>query len=160
VVLSIREPESWVKSIQSTIGAAMESPLVKFMTYLDSKMMGRWYGFATKVWTGYFTQDYNNGEVLKKRFFEHYDEIRAVVPKENLLEWRVQEGWEPLCKFLGKDVPSEPFPRINDGAEFAKDIGRILNGRFAITVKNGMVYIGPLVAVGIAAFFARSKGFI
>ena len=39
--------------------------------------------------------------------------IRGLVPKERLLEWSVDEGWEPLCKFLGKPVPNEPFPRVN-----------------------------------------------
>jgi hypothetical protein len=27
----------------------------------------------------------------------------------------VQEGWEPLCHFLGVDVPDEPFPHVNGG---------------------------------------------
>lgn len=24
------------------------------------------------------------------------------------------DGWEPLCNFLDKPVPSKPFPRVND----------------------------------------------
>ena len=39
--------------------------------------------------------------------------IRGLVPKENLLEWTPEDGWEPLCKFLGKDVPNKPFPHVN-----------------------------------------------
>jgi hypothetical protein len=35
------------------------------------------------------------------------------VPPERLLEWSAQDGWEPLCKFLGKDIPDEPFPHVN-----------------------------------------------
>ena len=27
--------------------------------------------------------------------------------------YNVKEGWEPLCKFLGVDVPSKPFPHRN-----------------------------------------------
>jgi hypothetical protein len=26
----------------------------------------------------------------------------------------VQDGWEPLCQFLGVPVPNEPFPRTNE----------------------------------------------
>jgi len=26
------------------------------------------------------------------------------------------EGWEPICKFLGKPIPKVPFPRLNDRA--------------------------------------------
>lgn len=32
-----------------------------------------------------------------------------------MLEFRPEMGWEPLCKFLGKPVPDEPYPRINEG---------------------------------------------
>ena len=39
--------------------------------------------------------------------------IRGLVPKERLLEWTVNDGWEPLCKFLDKPVPDEPFPHVN-----------------------------------------------
>lgn len=44
--------------------------------------------------------------------------IRGLVPKERLLEWSVEDGWEPLCEFLGKEVPGEKFPRTNDAAGF------------------------------------------
>ena len=36
-----------------------------------------------------------------------------MVPKENLLVWNVKDGWEPVCRFLGKDIPKQPFPIIN-----------------------------------------------
>lgn len=39
-----------------------------------------------------------------------------------LLEWQVQDGWAPLCKFLGKPVPPAdvPFPHTNERAETAR----------------------------------------
>jgi len=35
--------------------------------------------------------------------------------KGNFLEYNISEGlgWEPLCNYLGKDIPTEPFPRLN-----------------------------------------------
>ena len=27
----------------------------------------------------------------------------------------VKDGWGPICKILGKEIPNEPFPRANDG---------------------------------------------
>jgi hypothetical protein len=27
------------------------------------------------------------------------------------------EGWEPLCEFLGADVPDAPFPKVNSREE-------------------------------------------
>lgn len=35
------------------------------------------------------------------------------VPKEQTLVYDVREGWGPLCKFLGVQVPEEPFPRVD-----------------------------------------------
>lgn len=37
--------------------------------------------------------------------------------EERMLEWRVEHGLEPLYKFLGKDVPLQPFPRGNEPEE-------------------------------------------
>ena len=31
------------------------------------------------------------------------------------LVFSVEQGWEPLCKFLGVDVPNVPFPHANEG---------------------------------------------
>lgn len=30
--------------------------------------------------------------------------------KDRLLIFNPEDGWEPLCKFLGKDVPTTPYP--------------------------------------------------
>jgi hypothetical protein len=34
-------------------------------------------------------------------------------PKEKLLVWKIEDGWEPICKFLGKPVPEGPLPHKN-----------------------------------------------
>ena len=51
-------------------------------------------------------------------FARHNEQVRATIPAERLLEFRVSEGWQPLCAFLGCDAPDEPFPRVNDREEF------------------------------------------
>ncbi|KAF7548066.1 hypothetical protein G7046_g8802 [Stylonectria norvegica] len=34
-----------------------------------------------------------------------------------VLIWKAEDGWEPLCEFLGKEAPKdEPFPWVNDTA--------------------------------------------
>jgi hypothetical protein len=32
------------------------------------------------------------------RYREHISIIRGIVPKKRLLEWSVEDAWEPLCK--------------------------------------------------------------
>jgi len=39
-----------------------------------------------------------------------------------LLVFEPRQGWEPLCAFLGKDVPDGAFPHVNDTADFYKNI--------------------------------------
>lgn len=48
------------------------------------------------------------------RYGEHIEEVTAAVPPDRLLVYRVTEGWQPLCDFLGEPAPNEPFPRVND----------------------------------------------
>ncbi|CAD0098650.1 unnamed protein product [Aureobasidium mustum] len=54
----------------------------------------------------------------KQVYEDHIEELRRLVPPENLLEYNVKQGWAPLCEFLGKPIPDHPFPRVNDTKEF------------------------------------------
>ena len=46
----------------------------------------------------------------KSYYQEHNERVKNIVPKDRLLVWNVKDGWEPLCTFLGKDVPDKPIP--------------------------------------------------
>jgi len=59
---------------------------------------------------------------LEKQYEAHNDAVKRHVPKDKLLVFNVKEGWEPLCKFLGKDVPEVPFPNVNESAELKRAI--------------------------------------
>lgn len=54
----------------------------------------------------------------------HNAQVKACVPPSKLLVFNVREGWPPLCAFLGKEVPVEPFPYVNESAdlEFATKV--------------------------------------
>ncbi len=52
-------------------------------------------------------------------FEQHIAEVRYQVPPEKLLVYEVKEGWEPLCAFLGVEIPKgKPFPHLNDRDNF------------------------------------------
>src|SRR4051812_8385868 len=57
----------------------------------------------TFVWETFYAGFEANG---KRRFREYYEEVRCLVPRERLLEISVTEGWGPLCRFLGREVPT------------------------------------------------------
>jgi len=81
---------------------------------------------------------------------EHYAMIRRIMPKERLLEFELKDGWEPLCRFLGKDIPDVPFPRVND-TEHMKEHMRLVvwrGVRNALTKCVGWVVTGLLILLG------------
>ena len=48
----------------------------------------------------------------------HNAEVIRRIPADRLLLFDPTGGWEPLCRFLGVAIPSEPFPRTNARDDF------------------------------------------
>ena len=88
---------------------------------------------------------------------EHCDMVRGLVPKERLLEWSVQDGWEPLCQFLGKEVPDEPFPHANTAAGFKAREKQAIDLWFSQGFKN-LAKVGVVLAGAGAAYWFRRAG--
>ena len=71
----------------------------------------------------------DDGELVK--FYTAWNaRVRRRCPADRLLVFEVSQGWEPLCAFLGKAVPTDaagdplPFPRVNDTASFRRKFHR------------------------------------
>ncbi len=112
VILTLRDPESWFRSMQDTllseavrrhVGDAPVASLIRKMGLhasdprtLDRNHMISWY-------------------------HRHNDDVLAAIPADRLLVYRVSEGWGPLCGFLGRPVPSSAFPHVNSTAAFRKE---------------------------------------
>eukprot|EP00009_Paramoeba_aestuarina_P001022 CAMPEP_0201516584 /NCGR_PEP_ID=MMETSP0161_2-20130828/7880_1 /ASSEMBLY_ACC=CAM_ASM_000251 /TAXON_ID=180227 /ORGANISM="Neoparamoeba aestuarina, Strain SoJaBio B1-5/56/2" /LENGTH=257 /DNA_ID=CAMNT_0047913775 /DNA_START=144 /DNA_END=917 /DNA_ORIENTATION=+ len=59
---------------------------------------------------------------LGEQYEKHNKQVQEKVPEDRLLVFNVKEGWEPLCKFLGKPVPDQPFPRVNETKDIEKAV--------------------------------------
>ncbi|KAI4169527.1 MAG: hypothetical protein LQ346_008960 [Caloplaca aetnensis] len=116
VILNARPVDSWLRSMRSTIFAVHAWPSWKYLQYIDPKITGMWYPNRRLEWKIFCNHDY--GEPCREAFVKHYDHVRKVVPKQRLLEYELGSGWEPLCRFLGKEVPEGEFPRVNDAEGF------------------------------------------
>lgn len=77
---------------------------------------------------------------------EHCNMVRGLVPKERLLEWSVEDGWAPLCKFLGKPVPDEPFPHANAAAGWAGRESELAK-RYGLAAAQNVAVISAIMAV-------------
>jgi len=133
VILTVREPEGWIKSVRSTIfKRPWLDPSVLFMllglfpTYLGDPRhsQNKWpklmFAAAAKHKSKMMELQKAVSEDRGAEFFNEWSKhVEAEVPKDRLLKFHVKEGWGPLCKFLGVPEPDVPFPRVNSTNEFA-----------------------------------------
>ena len=113
VLLSVRDPEAWYKSMTNTIYQPMSEPAPldsPEIVRLQSEMIRK--SVLAETFDNLFEDKAHALEV----FTRHTQEVRDTIDPARLLVFDVREGWEPLCRFLDAAIPDEPFPRLNDTA--------------------------------------------
>jgi hypothetical protein len=118
VLHTTRDADAWFESTQATIF----NP-ANFERFKDDGPMADFFGAALGQVFGHtsdraFMIDY---------FHRHEAEVKATVPAERLLIYPVGSGWEPLCEWLGVEVPDEPFPSENSRADFVQRSEAMIN---------------------------------
>ena len=115
VLLSVRDPEAWYKSVNDTIYQPMKSPApdgAPELVRLQSEMARK--AILSETFDNRFEDKAHTIEVFQK----HNQAVRDAIDPARLLVFNVREGWGPLCRFLEAPIPDEPFPRLNDTATF------------------------------------------
>ena len=106
ILLTVRSAGSWYASMENTIipfmkdreSASVGNTLIRGLTF-DDKLEDRDHAMAV--------------------FEKNITDVQAAFSDDRLLTFNLGDGWEPLCLFLDKPVPDEPFPRTNaSGKEF------------------------------------------
>ncbi|KAF5702320.1 efflux pump antibiotic resistance [Fusarium mundagurra] len=149
VVIVQRKFEDWWPSFHSEILVSVFEA-----TWLQKFLAWHVLGFRAlhamrKILAGFFSVDEYSVEAItpdiaRKTYEEFYSNVRTAVPQERRLEYSLGDGWEPLCEFLGKDVPNVEFPRVNDRKTHSEDMERLM----AKLIRVSMGVLGPyLVAV-------------
>lgn len=64
--------------------------------------------------------EWDDPATMMAAYERHNAQVRQVVPQGRLLEWRVDEGWAPICQALGMAVPDGPFPWVNRRSEWVQ----------------------------------------
>ncbi len=122
VLLSVRDPEAWYKSMSDTLYPAMKSPVserVPELVRLQNEMARK--AILAETFDNRFEDKPYTIEVFKR----HNQEVRDTIDPARLLMFDVREGWAPLCRFLEVPIPDEPFPRLNDTASTQAMIQRM-----------------------------------
>jgi len=125
VLLSVREPEAWYESYAACLRATRELAMAGGPQLaaaedvaLDVLMMP-----DRPLWKDILDGSFERRDEALARFQRHNDEVSRTVPPERLLVFDVEDGWDPLCAFLGVAVPDVPFPHLNDCAELRARLG-------------------------------------
>lgn len=117
VIVTTRDVNSWHSSVMKTVDWRANDPELKAIAKFDWGA-GLYYPMLRKFWDHFFYGDFEHRG--KERFHEYYQEIRELVPPNNLLEYQVKSGWEPLCRYLREPVPDKPFPQSNTAEQFVQ----------------------------------------
>jgi hypothetical protein len=117
VLLTVRDPESWCDSFLATIRQGFPP----YDDEPDEKTAAFREVVAVTIMRHDLGDDVDDRGALIDAFTRHNAEVRAVVPRDRLVEYTVGDGWEPLCAALGVAVPDEPFPHLNDRAQWTHD---------------------------------------
>ena len=119
VILTLRDPESWFASVQKTILPAMQSHFD-----MEEGPHRRRAAMAYElIVRQVFSERMDDIDYATGIYDAYVADVRRAVPADRLLEYTVGQGWEPLCAFLGVDVPDEPFPLTNTTEQFRKRRG-------------------------------------
>ena len=106
------------------------------------------------VWTG---GDIQNRHKLRQAYLDHYAHIRRVVPKDKILDFKLKEdGFEKLCKFLNKPIPTkEQFPHINQPDNIIKMHRTLWWYLLAMVLLRFATYLAPFGVGACAIWFYR-----
>jgi hypothetical protein len=119
IVHTERPEDVWWNSFNGTIGKFFA--LFKGLD-LPPHIMEQFTLMHDWMIQGTFT-DFTDREAAIAAYRANNQKVRASIPDERLLVFRVADGWEPLCEFLEVPAPDMPFPHSNPKDEFWAHFG-------------------------------------
>jgi len=141
VVLNVRDPEAWYDSVIDTLWI-----IDQVLPWWFPKVMRQMHDDV--IWKRRFRGEFTDRAKAIEVYQAHLEDVRRSVPPQRLLVFNVNEGWQPLCAFLGKPVPENvPFPHLNDRVFFKRVILALRIGAWLVpaVVVAGLVWLGLVI---------------
>ncbi|CAN9085628.1 unnamed protein product [Alternaria alternata] len=150
VICTIRDPDAWIKSME-VVQNASTMWFLRFVLFPVPGM--RYFVDFIDGLRDQWIYLYGRGEPVTAETYEkHIAYLKRVVPEDRLVFFNVKDGWEPLCKVLGKEVPQNiPFPRINDG----EAIDRLAKRMVTKGLLRWLAIFGVVGAAAVPLFLKR-----
>ena len=87
------------------------------------------------LWKQHYKDQFKDKNLAIKIYKDFNNEIINSVPSDQLLVYRIKDGWGPLCSFLNVSIPKEDFPVKNQRKEFKEQIGRMMDSGEQLVLK-------------------------
>lgn len=154
VVLTLhpKGAEAWYDSTMDTI--YFTEKMWQFKVLEFATPFGRKFGDMSRklIWQRSHKGTMNDRDKAIAHYNQHIEDVKATVPADQLLVFSADQGWKPLCEFLGMPVPETAFPNVNDRAAIKKSLNELTRGAYVI-LGVGAVGLAGLV-YGAVRFFA------
>ncbi|KAM0342408.1 hypothetical protein ACHAPU_009595 [Fusarium lateritium] len=138
VILVERDIEKWYPSMCSVVKGSSSATRRAFAIKIGKLSGYNSPGPCFKMHQGWSRSPSPDDTIehLKTAYVRHYRYVRDNVPSEQLLDFKLSQGWEPLCEFLGREIPDVPFPHVNDSAEYAARSKRLGKKMIKAALRN------------------------
>ena len=113
VILNKRSDiDAWYESQRNTIDLIFRDWPTWSRQWFESEVF--WIA-RIMIWVARAPYDWDFKANGKAVYASHYAKAEEECRRQGRewLEWKVQDGWEPLCRFLDKSVPDKLFPNEN-----------------------------------------------
>lgn len=143
VILTLhpKGPEAWYKSTNDTIYSFSKRWEFKVMALFNPKVRKLAQMAKYLIWKDFLNGTMESKQEAINRYIEHIEEVKKQVPTDKLLIFSADQGWKPLCHFLGKEAPHSPFPKVNEKSEIQK--------RFKYMSTFARLIVAMIIVVGI-----------
>jgi hypothetical protein len=152
VVVVQRDFETWWPSFKSELVDPLFPHMGWALFFLARNLLGyRAADAMHKTLFGMFnaTTKQEIEDHARETYDEYYRRVRILVPAERRLEYKMGSGWEPLCAFLGKEVPDVPFPRVNDRQSHKADM-KVSREKGIQNIMKVVLWCGSGIGVSVA----------
>jgi hypothetical protein len=141
VILSLhpRGADAWYESTVETIYST--ESMWQFKVLKIATPLGRKLGdMLTKlVWRRSHQGTMTDRAKAIAYYQQHIERVKSAVPGDRLLVFSAEQGWGPLCRFLGVPLPEGAFPEANDRAFFKKNIAGMATAAYGILALAALV---------------------
>jgi len=138
---------AWYESTMSTI--YFTETMWQFKVLRFATPFGRKFGDMSHklIWQRSHKGTMSDRDKAISHYQQHIADVKAAVPADRLLVFSADQGWKPLCDFLGVPVPESDFPNVNDRAAIKKTLNEMTRGAYAILGLGSAIFVGLLYGV-------------